>query len=114
MAYSDKYEVNVSMIKNAVNFHLRIKEEVPNPILLIESFFQSPDTGKYNVELMNRTIDVCLLYGNVLYEPLAQIVYKIIQEYGDVPKSCPIKAVRIYVLSYNISLNLEFNYLNQF
>lgn len=71
-----------------------IKEPVMNPCILVELFLQSPDTHLYDMEVVNRTIDICRLFKNILYEPLIQIIYGIALESGDFPNSCPIKPVR--------------------
>lgn len=85
------------MKENAVSFHIEIKEEIPNLFLRAEVFFQSPENGQYNFELINRTIDACKFFSNKLYEPLFQVAYRMVQQYGDVPNSCPIKMVCAHV-----------------
>lgn len=81
------------MTKNTLNVYFQINEEVSHPIARAEIYFQSPENGQYNVELMNRTIDVCTFFSNKLYEPLIQIVFQILQQYGDIPDRCPLKMV---------------------
>lgn len=72
---------------------MQMNEQILHPVAAVEVYFQSPDGGQYNVELMNRTIDMCKLFSNKLYEPLVQIVFEILRRYGDMPNSCPVKAV---------------------
>lgn len=91
--FSDKYDLNVTLIKNVLTIYFRVNEDVADPIIWAEVFFQSLDTGQYNVEVMNRTIDMCIFYTNKLYEPLIQILFQIMQKYGDIPNSCPLKMV---------------------
>lgn len=91
--YTDKYNFNVSVTKNALSLNLRVNELVSHPLSRMEIYFQSTDGGHYNVEVMNRTIDVCKLFSNKLYEPLIQIIFGIIERFGDFPDSCPLKAV---------------------
>lgn len=59
----------------------------------VEIFLQSADSGRYDVELINRTIDMCKMFENNLYEPLMQLIYGIMLEHGNFPKSCPVKPV---------------------
>lgn len=92
--FSDKYDLNVTLIKNVLTVFFRVNEDVAIPVLWAEIFFQSLDTGQYNLEVMNRTINMCIFVRNKLYEPLIQIGYRIMQEHGDVPLSCPLKKVR--------------------
>lgn len=93
VVFSDKYYVNLTVKENALTFHIQIKEEVSRPMVLTEIYLKSPDTGEYDFELMNRTIDGCKFLSNKLYEPLMQIAFQIVQAHGDIPTSCPIKMV---------------------
>lgn len=43
-------------------------------------YFQS-DNGNYNIELLNRTIDLCKFYKNKRYEPILQAIFKLFEEY---------------------------------
>lgn len=100
---------------NAANVLLKIKEEIANPFIRTEVYFQSPESGLYTVELMNRTIDICTFFTNKLYEPTFQIALRIVQDYGDFPRSCPIKVVchlatifhRLKILNKSILENLS-------
>lgn len=73
--------------------YFTVYEQLSHPHGLVEIFMQSPDSGRYDVELFNRTIDICKMFENSLYEPLLQLLYGIALEFGYYPKSCPIKPV---------------------
>lgn len=92
--YSNKMDLNATVNNNSMNMYLTIKEQQEHPFLQIELFMQSPDSGRYDMELVNRTIDECKLFENRSYEPLIQIIYGIILEHGKFARSCPIKSVR--------------------
>lgn len=85
--------MNVTIKNDALNIYFTVKETIVRPIARVEIFLQSPDTGRYDVEMFNRTIDSCMLLTNKFYEPLMQIIYGIMLEHGDFPKSCPVKEV---------------------
>lgn len=93
MAFSDKYYVNLTVNGNTLNFHVQIKEEISNPVVRSEIYVQSSVNDSYNVEVMNRTIDACTFFSNKLHEPLMQIIFQIVQSYGSIPHSCPVKMV---------------------
>lgn len=76
-----------------MNMYLTVKEQIAHPFTRVEIFMQSPDSNRYDLELINRTIDSCKLFKNSLYEPLMQLIYGIMLEYGDFPRSCPLKVV---------------------
>ncbi len=78
---------------NALSIHVQIKEPLIKPIIRSQIYLQSLENGQYEVELMNRTIDVCKFLSNKLHEPLLQIAYQIVQDYGTAPDSCPVKEV---------------------
>lgn len=83
--------------------YFTVKEQITNPLARIEIILQSPDTGRYEMEVLNRTIDTCKLLRNRLYEPLIQIIYGIMLEYGNFPRSCPLKMVRLVMKISNIN-----------
>lgn len=91
--YSDKYVVNASVSKNALNLYFQINEDLSHPMASVEIYLESTDNGQYNIELMNRTIDLCTFFSNKFYEPLIQIIFGILKQYGDFPDSCPVKRV---------------------
>lgn len=77
------------------------------PFSRVEIFLQSPDTGRYDMELLNRTIDICTFFRNSLYEPLLQIIYGLMLENGNFPKSCPLKTVSFLItICYIITKNI--------
>lgn len=60
-----------------------------------ELYFES-ERSKYDMELMNRTIDLCKLYKNKRYEPLVQVIFKIFEDYlTHWFHVCPMNKVRI-------------------
>ncbi|KAJ6632639.1 hypothetical protein Bhyg_17845, partial [Pseudolycoriella hygida] len=97
ISYSNKFNLNLTINDNKLDIHFIMKETVAHPTIRAEMFLQSPGSGRYDDELMNRTIDLCKFYENRLYEPLLQIMYQIILESGDFPKSCPVKAKHYYI-----------------
>lgn len=49
--------------------------------------------GKYELEFMNRTIDVCKLFRDGRYEPLLQLLYKVLLKYTNFLQKCPVPKV---------------------
>lgn len=99
--YSDKYYGNITVNQNAISFHIESREDILKPVVQIEIYVHSLENGQYDIEVMNRTIDACLFFSNKFHEPLLQIAFRIIQEYGDLPDRCPIKKVNIVEGSYD-------------
>lgn len=54
--------------------------------------YSDSGNGHYDLELLNRTINVCSLFGNKKYDLLLQVVYRILKEQSNIviPARCPI------------------------
>lgn len=53
------------------------------------------DRGNYNLELLNRTVDLCQFYQNKTFKPLVQLILKLFEEhFTHWFKSCPVYKVR--------------------
>lgn len=72
--------------------NVNIIETVKSTYSHIELFLQSAD-GKYDLEIMNRTIDLCRLFRDVTYEPILQVGYRLYKSSSNFLRSCFIKKV---------------------
>jgi len=68
-------------------------ETVRQPYLHVGLYFESSE-GIHDLEIMNRTIDLCKFYKNKRYEPILQVVFKLFEEtLSHWARSCPMKKV---------------------
>lgn len=49
--------------------------------------------GVYDMEIVNRTINLCEFFINPRYEPIIQVFYKAVSRNAVVPSSCPVQKV---------------------
>lgn len=94
--YSPQCRVNASF-DNSGRFSLYVEflNIIRNPFLHTGIYFES-DNGKYDLELLNRTVDMCKLYRNKRYEPILQVIFKLLENnFTHWLKNCPIKKVTI-------------------
>lgn len=62
-------------------------------------FYVDSGSGKYEMEIANRTINICRLFREPRYEPILQILYKLVIQHGNFPKRCPIQKVKLVFYS---------------
>ncbi|KAJ6640897.1 hypothetical protein Bhyg_05830, partial [Pseudolycoriella hygida] len=90
-----------------------VSKNMPEMLYHIELYLDS-GSGKYEMELLNKTINLCRLFREPRYEPLFQIIYKMILQYSNYPTKCPIPK-RPYEVrfsnssSYSIDINNSFS-----
>lgn len=65
---------------------------MPDMFVQCEFYFDSGD-GKYELEIVNKTISLCRLIREPRYERILQLFYKIMLQYGNFPKKCPVPKV---------------------
>lgn len=90
---SDKVNLNVTINNNSLNIYFTVKEQIAHLFARLEMFMQSSDSNRYDIELINRTMDSCKFFKDSLYEPLMQLIYGIMLEHGNFPRTCPVKVV---------------------
>lgn len=72
----------------------------------------------FNIEFMNRTVEICKFQRNPRYEPLLQLFYKILSEKMQLPQRCPVKKVssgaewRLGFLFVNLLIFSEWTFLH--
>lgn len=93
------YSVNRNILVNSslnadgsVDVDMELLASLPELNILCELYLDS-GYGKYEMQIVNRTVSVCRLIREPRYEPLVQIVYKIILQYGNFPRKCPMPKV---------------------
>lgn len=85
--------MSIAIKNSSLNVYLNVKEQFNHSFAHVEIFMESPESGRYDTEVFNRTVDACKLFKDSLYEPLMQLIYAIMLEYGEFPTSCPVKPV---------------------
>lgn len=86
----------------AIDVNFNISKMWPEMHIRTEMYLDS-GAGKYDLEIINRTINVCRLLRDHRYEPILQLMYKIVRTYGRVPTKCPIQTVN--KTSHTVSKN---------
>lgn len=75
-----------------MNMNLDILETVKSAFGSVEIFLQSTD-GKYDLELMNRTVDLCRLFRDITYEPMLQVGMRLSKSSSNYLTGCFMKKV---------------------
>lgn len=89
----DNVIVNSTLYSNgSLDVNMEITKPFPEMFVRSEMYLDS-GLGKYELEILNKTINMCRIFQDPRYEPLLQLVYKIILQYGNFPKRCPIQKV---------------------
>lgn len=98
--FSPKCRSNAS-IDNLGRFslHAQILNVIKHPFMHQAIFFESDD-GRYDMELINRTVDLCKFYKNKRYEPILQVIFKLFENYfTHWLTSCPMYKVKIILIN---------------
>lgn len=92
-SFSSKCRVNSSVTHpGLLNINLDILETVRSQFSKIEIFLKS-DKDAYDLELMNRTIDMCRLFRDISYEPILQVGLRLYKTNSNFLTGCFIKKV---------------------
>lgn len=103
--FSPKCRANSSITyPGLMNVNLEILQTVKSTHSHIEIFLQSDD-GIYDLEIMNRTVDMCRFFRDLSYEPILQVGLKLYKSSSNFLTSCFMKKV---------ILSQIFNYANCF
>lgn len=98
--YSPKCRLNASF-GNAGKFDLYVEfvNTIRNPFMHTGLYFES-DSGKYDLEVLNRTIDLCKFYKNKRYEPILQVIFKLFADtLSHWARRCPMTKVNFLVFT---------------
>ncbi|KAJ6632809.1 hypothetical protein Bhyg_17551, partial [Pseudolycoriella hygida] len=104
-SFSTKCECNTSVTPPGfLNVHINMLEAVHNRYSHTELYLQS-DNGKYDLEVVNRTVDMCRFFRDVTYEPILQVAFKLFKSNSKFFTSCFIKKGSYSI--ENLKLNVE-------
>lgn len=96
-SYSPKCRLNATFDGSApfaFDINVEFLKTIRKPFIAVKIFCES-DPGKYNMELVNRTIDLCQLIRNKRREPILQVVFRLLEGFQTHWFSnCPINKVR--------------------
>lgn len=59
-----------------MNVNVDVLETVKSTFSHVELFLKSSD-GKYDLEIINRTVDLCRFFRDLSYEPILQVGYQL-------------------------------------
>lgn len=81
-------------IKNNTFFdvHINFLRDISQPFIDLTVLHDSGN-GNYDMVYTNKTVDICLFLINKKYNILFDIFYKMMEDYVEMPKRCPIRKV---------------------
>lgn len=95
--------MNASFADSGVfNIHVEFLKRIRNPFMHTDLHLES-DNGKYDLELLNSTVDLCEFYKNKRFKPVVQMILKLFEEHFTYWfKSCPVKKVnKVFFMESN-------------
>lgn len=78
--------------KTIADVRLNFLRDISEMFMDFEVLHDSGD-GKYDMVYTNKTIDLCMFLSNRKSNALFDITYRILSDYGDLPKKCPLRMV---------------------
>lgn len=86
-------EINSSISTvGSISIHLNFLQDVYNMFAKTVIKLETSDQV-YDLEFINKTINVCEFFKNRKYEPILQLLYKVLNKNRSFPTSCPIRKV---------------------
>lgn len=82
-------------IKNGTSIDLQVNivKGIQQMFVDLEVLHDSGD-GFYDMVYMNKTVDLCMFLNNRKLNVFFDIAYKLLSDYGDLPKKCPLHKVK--------------------
>lgn len=68
-----------------------------NTLFVNLAFYLEAQRGKYDLEVINRTIDFCDFLLHRESDPFVNIIFKVLSQYSNIPEQCPIKKVSEHI-----------------
>ncbi|XP_037032987.1 uncharacterized protein LOC119071961 [Bradysia coprophila] len=97
-SFSTEVKLNstVDTAAGSISLHINVLTNIFKPYLLALAYTDSGN-DRYELELFNSTIDLCMFWENNQYEPLLQIAVKLLKKQMDgfLAGRCPIRK-RLY------------------
>lgn len=92
--YSPKSKVNLTFAESGkFDVNIEFLDKIRKPFIQTGLYFESDD-GKYDLEVLNRTVDMCKFYKNKRYEPILQVIFKLFEDtLSHWARSCPMNKV---------------------
>lgn len=93
--FSPKCRINATFADSGkFNLYVEFLNIIRNPFMHTALYFES-ENGKYDMEVLNRTVDLCKFYKNKRYEPILQVIFKLFADYlVHWARGCPMHKVR--------------------
>lgn len=87
-------DVNASLSADgSLSFYVKPLIDIDRLFVALRVDICADGSDDFNIDFMNKTVNVCKFFQNRRYEPLLQLTYKIISAKIILPKRCPIKKV---------------------
>lgn len=80
----------------SLSFYWNVLEDLPLPLYAKAKVMLKSSSGYYDLEMINRTIEVCKFFNDRKYEPILQVFFKLFIKTSKFPSSCPIRKVNLY------------------
>lgn len=87
--------INSTITTSGLSVYANVLETMQNPYVKMLIMLQS-SSGKYDLTLVNTTVNVCEFFGNRKYLPTLQVFYRALTKTGTFPKKCPVVKVKMY------------------
>lgn len=94
---TDYIDVNVTLSNDTgLNSYILLKRKLEIIYLQI-GFHAESRKGHYDLEVVNKTVNMCQFLKNMDDEPLLKVIYSIILNHSNLPRQCPFEKVRVYI-----------------
>ncbi len=91
---NDAAEANATLSADgSITFFAKPLVEVKQIFLTVVIKFSNDGSENFDIDFMNKTINLCKMFYNPRYEPLIQLVVKIISVKVRLPQRCPVRKV---------------------
>lgn len=94
-------DCNVTIKNKIIDVYFSIFKDIPRPFIDLQIFHDSGN-GHFDMVYMNKTIDCCMFLNNRKSNPIIDIAYKMLSDYGELPQRCPIRRVKDSHFNLNI------------
>lgn len=86
-------ELNITEKNNTFDGYFNILKDISQLYIDFELLHDSGG-GHYDMVYVNKTVDVCKFLNNRKLNVFFDIIYRIISDYCELPKSCPLARVK--------------------
>lgn len=86
-------DFNLTIVNNdTLSVYFNIFQNIQHSYFHVEYIFDSAN-DKYDMVYANKTLDTCKFFANLRLNLFMQMVIKTAENYGNIPKRCPLQKV---------------------